>query len=186
MTSGALKILAVVSTLFCLAMIAVWIASYATEPRFVGIHRFREYFIASGHGRVRIGSRSRFFISDQEYRSPYGVQPLLRFGPYSQHWELTAYPDCYDSREAGVLGFASRTEKELDGGDLGMWCGVAIGEIAIPYWFLVLSASVLPCMWGTRPRKERNHDQSSLCRTCAYDLRATPSRCPECGTIASA
>jgi hypothetical protein len=51
--------------------------------------------------------------------------------------------------------------------------------ILVPWWFLLLLFSIAPCraLWRRRTRRTKYG-----CATCGYDLRATPERCPECGT----
>jgi len=56
------------------------------------------------------------------------------------------------------------------------------GEIACPLWLMALVTAVLPAMWVVRRAVRRNSSRPGQCRTCGYDLRATPGRCPECGT----
>ena len=53
---------------------------------------------------------------------------------------------------------------------------------SISIWYLVLSTAILPVIvvfLRLRPRRPR----PGYCQQCGYDLRATPDRCPECGTI---
>ncbi len=53
---------------------------------------------------------------------------------------------------------------------------------ACPHWFvlLVLSLGLLPV--AIRAARRRRRRARGLCPTCGYDLRASPIRCPECGT----
>jgi hypothetical protein len=51
---------------------------------------------------------------------------------------------------------------------------------ALPHWFVTLVASVLPVAALTR--RLRHRPIPGTCPACGYDLRATPTRCPECGT----
>ena len=52
-----------------------------------------------------------------------------------------------------------------------------------PYWALTSCSVPFPGMWFCRRLRLRRRHSPYYCHTCGYDLRATPDRCPECGTI---
>src|SRR5207249_4965257 len=55
-------------------------------------------------------------------------------------------------------------------------------QLTIAYWLLLPPTLVLPAIAFVRHRRRRRRETSNLCPTCGYDLRASPERCPECGT----
>lgn len=55
----------------------------------------------------------------------------------------------------------------------------------LPSWFVAASFGLLPAVWWRGHLKRRGIARAGLCRNCGYDLRATPARCPECGTLAT-
>jgi hypothetical protein len=55
--------------------------------------------------------------------------------------------------------------------------------IVFPSWLPVVAFACLPIFWLRVFRRRRKAIKIGLCANCGYDLRATPDRCPECGTI---
>ena len=59
-------------------------------------------------------------------------------------------------------------------------------RLAIPHWLVISAAIPLPALRAARWYRRRRRFGDGMCRNCGYDLRATPARCPECGTVPSA
>jgi hypothetical protein len=67
----------------------------------------------------------------------------------------------------------------------GVW---AMNVIAVPWWSLAAVSAILPALWYLRYRGRRLIRQRAAagrCVNCGYDLRGSPDRCPECGTLAT-
>jgi hypothetical protein len=96
---------------------------------------------------------------------PYGTQILQRFDAAGIQWyrsNLTAG----QSPTAPVLASVAELR-------------ISIG------WPVVIWLLLVTLWWLNRASQRRAARSGQLCAKCGYDLRATPQRCPECGTAVS-
>ncbi len=58
-------------------------------------------------------------------------------------------------------------------------------RVCIPYWFLTALTGLLCVQCFHRRARMGGRSAAGRCRSCGYDLRASPTRCPECGAVST-
>ena len=80
-----------------------------------------------------------------------------------------------------LLGFGSYNWVNRDPRYTFQPQGMECVAVFVPHGFLVLAFAAAPAAWTLSRRRGRRR-ALGRCAACGYDLRATPRRCPECGT----
>jgi hypothetical protein len=146
-------IVSVLSLIFCLATVGLWVRSYSRSDTLVldvQDERPREYVLTSDLGVL-------------SFWRGWGALEYVH-GPY--HWW---YRDAENIGRDHSFGYFVNSYS----GDV---------EVLVPHWLPTILFALAPTYWLLGPRRrERRRRRLGLCLNCGYDLRATPGRCPECG-----
>jgi hypothetical protein len=62
------------------------------------------------------------------------------------------------------------------------WTRWNIRQVTVPFWIVAVLTGLSAALFALLSQRATANTKG-LCQTCGYDLRATPDRCPECGTI---
>jgi hypothetical protein len=162
---------AAVSLVLCVATVALWIASY-----FVGMGA--EWVSPSASLALDVGcSFGTMSIAKTEHAAPDATLARLRGFSYYVHAPRPPLPQL-----AQLVGPFARFDFRFGGFAIFFYGPPDPHGTSVlwPCWAAALVTSILPVAWFITRKKPAGN----LCRNCGYDLRATPDRCPECGTEA--
>ena len=171
---------ALLSLLLFVAAAGFWIRSYFRGD-YVSYH-------TAGGDRLSVSSTNGTLLAERQSNVVYHGDGVPPNGVAYKELDPARYKDRKWSTTAQwrFAGFGLVTNKGTIAAPRksarpGAWQNTVV---LVPHWaFLVLFA--IPV--GLRIRPEMRAWRSArgqLCPTCGYDLRATPERCPECGTAA--
>lgn len=179
---GALWLLA------CILSIAAWVRSYWFEDSWLRQRADGRDLLWSSRGAVvftrmtyeRVRWPQEPSLTDSRHpvvSTPSSTAPTTRAktgipSPAAvRDWTFLGFK--WEVRPGGTVTSGSRSV-----GFSPMW------RVGLPFWFITLVFAVLPIAWMTRLLARRVR-HPGVCPTCGYDLRATPQRCPECGTVSA-
>jgi len=152
--------------LICLAAAVMWIRGYFVGDNWVWYERECPNCyntIRSGRGWMRYGWTDMSMMT--------GINPPP--GHFTPEPAEALYP----------FSRASAVNYSLPGFRYSRYAGSRALIVDVSYAIPFAITVVLPSIWLLRYRRQRRRARLGLCGVCGYDLRASPGRCPECGTL---
>lgn len=155
--------------LLCIGFTTIWFRSfgYYDQLLYAGGDARVDFSVTSDRGIVMLDVWS----TSNHMREP--------------RWNLDTYPSDDGWRFSYPPGFRHGEEAPVDGGfnRAGFMFSPQSESGAVPHWSLVVLTAVPPFARVLRRVRNVRRPGRGVCRTCGYDLRATPDRCPECGSF---
>jgi hypothetical protein len=165
--------LAGLSLVLCVATVLLWVRSYWVGEMFrLGVSRngadvvFWRLKIVTGRG----GIQAWFGRGTTNYSNPTMLGNLRHF-PMPLRYPFDAYINPPPRTLIGFQAFHSSSQSERYFG------------VTAPMWFWLAVFLPPPLLAIRANRRERRARRLGHCDQCGYDLRATPDRCPECGSL---
>jgi hypothetical protein len=171
-----LNLLTLLSLLLCVAVAALWVRSYWVSDAIL---------IANGAGER--GAQTVFGTGVLVTNNmPHG-RARLRWDRFDGGL-LSAWEDGSPRSLPNRLGFGYRFTRLAPAGtrvttpdaDVALPPIISTRKVMVPLWLPVALFALLPA--ARLYRRIRPRYAAGRCQACGYDLRATPGRCPECGS----
>jgi hypothetical protein len=160
-------IISALSLLLCLATLALWVRSYWVND---DLQYLRQPSSASFGMQ---GNCGELVLSVFQFPS-YAIDGVWTYDEYVSAAEQRFSQPGEGDPAIWVLGF---------GFDYRPQDVIPASFIFFPHWSLAILLAILPAIHLRAILRARRRNRIGLCRNCGYDLRATPDRCPECGTV---
>ena len=164
-------IASVISMLLSATALALWVRSVRYVDGFVHVGRSHTYEVTSHLGVIQVAQIEFPAIAPEALGShTYSAEHNGDDPFWSPYLGL--------GRSWRAAGFEARTYKSARPTDSPN----GLRWLIIPDWAIALAFAVPPAAWLLGPIRMARRIARGHCARCGYDLRASKSRCPECGT----
>jgi hypothetical protein len=170
--------------LLCVATVVLWVRSYSNNVDTLSWVRLREqnsqwWSLFNLRGHIEIALHRSPAVDAREL-AHIGVPTGRVFYKAQRVMSIRALADFYVPRGLAssrwFLGFGFLVLKTPSS------FFTSVHGVCFPHWFLALQFAIFPALYIRTFIRSRKRSRAGLCPVCGYDLRATPERCPECGT----